>query len=301
MLVNLKPLKLILIAVSSTVLFSCGSEQADKELTGDGKDSSATNVDLDKLAEVQKIFYTIPSPMEMASLLKKSGSMYDASILNDIHNVSKYTSVRNQALNLGIYGADLSYTSIFNQNQESIIYLSCAKQLADNMGVTNAFTKQTMERIEGNVENRDSLLDIISESFYILDAYLKENNRDNISAMVIAGGWLEGLYIATKLLKENQNDPDLVERIAEQKLSLSNLIALVKQYPDDPALKDILADLQSVNTIYDKVQINTEGGEVTKDKKGGTVIGGKSTITMAPEVLKEIITTVAAIRTKYVG
>jgi hypothetical protein len=288
------------IVLSSTFFFSCGSDQADKELTGEGNKPDSTQ-NVDKLAEVQKIFYTIPSPMEMASLLKKTGSTYNASILNDIHNVSKYTSVRNQALNLGIYGADLSYASIFNQNQESIIYLSCAKQLADNMGVTNAFNKQTMERIEGNVENRDSLLDIISESFYILDSYLKENNRDNISAMVIAGGWVEGLYIATKLLNEKENDADLIERIAEQKFSLDNLVSLIQQYPDDPALKDILTDLQSVKAIYEKVQINSESGTVTQDKSGTTIIGGKSSINMDASVLKEIATTISAIRNKYIG
>jgi hypothetical protein len=300
MLVNKKALIKASLILSSACFFSCGTEQADKELTGEGNKSDTT-LNVDKLAEVQKIFYTIPSPMEMASLLKKTGSSYNASILNDIHNVSKYTSVRNQALNLGIYGADLSYTSIFNQNQESIIYLSCAKQLADNMGVTNAFNKQTMERIEGNVENRDSLLDIISESFYILDAYLKENNRDNISAMVIAGGWVEGLYIATKLLNEKENDADLIKRIAEQKISLDNLISLISQYPDDPALKDVLADLQSVKTIYEKVQINSESGTVTKDKSGTTIIGGKSSINMDQSVLKEIISTISAIRNKYIG
>src|SRR5690554_6774188 len=156
----------------------CSNTDSQKEITDVETDSTdGTKGEENKLQKIQEIFYTIPSPMEMASLLKKTGTGYETSLLNDIKNVVKYTSSKRQALNLGIYGADLSYASIFNQNQEAIIYLSCAKQLSDKLGVTNAFNNETMDRIESNIENRDSLLDIISDSFYTLDAYLKENDR----------------------------------------------------------------------------------------------------------------------------
>lgn len=256
----------------------------------------------DKLQKVQEIFYTIPSPMEMASLLKKTGTGYEASMLNDINNVVKYTSSKRQALNLGIYGADLSYASIFNQNQEAIIYLSCAKQLADKLGVTNAFNNETMDRIETNIENRDSLLDIISDSFYTLDAYLKENDRQNISAMVITGGWIEGLYLATNVASQLDEVPDdLRTRIADQKYSLDDLIELVDSYKAAGGLDDILADLQSLQDIYSKIEFTSEESKVTTDESTGmTVIGGGSTHSLTDEQLEEITMRVQEIRTSYI-
>lgn len=281
----------------------CSNTDSQKEITNVETDSAdGTKGAENKLQKVQEIFYTIPSPMEMASLLKKTGTGYESAILNDINNVVKYTSSKRQALNLGIYGSDLSYASIFNQNQEAIIYLSCAKQLADKLGVTNAFSNETMDRIEMNIENRDSLLEIISDSFYTLDAYLKENDRENISALVITGGWIEGLYLATSIANEQDEVPEeLRKRIADQKYSLGDLIELVEGYRAAGGLDDVLADLQSLQGIYDKIEITTEESEVTTDESSGmTIIGGGSTYELTDEQLQEISQRVSEIRTSYI-
>jgi len=252
--------------------------------------------------KVQEIFYSVPSPMEMASILKKTGAEYDMSLLNEVKNVSGYTSASSRALNLGIYGADLSYASIFNQNQEAIIYLSCTKKLADNLGVTKAFDDSTIERMEANVENRDSLLNIISETYYMLDAYLKENGRDHISAMVIAAGWIEGLYLATTIASTDVNpDPLLLRRIAEQKLSLNNLEELVKAYNKGNQLDEIAKDLQRVRGAFEKVQMKKEKSTVGVKSDGTTVIGGETKTEMSKETLDEITKVVSEIRTRYIS
>jgi hypothetical protein len=80
--------------------------------------------------KTKNIFHNIPPPMETAALLKKAGAEYDKDILNDVKNVDNYTAASKQALNLGIYGADLSYASVFNNTQESMLYTSCAQNLA---------------------------------------------------------------------------------------------------------------------------------------------------------------------------
>lgn len=286
------------------LLYSCDSTHSpDSAIV----ESSVTTGFLDEVSiknaqKVQEIFYSVPSPMEMASILKKSGATYDISLLNDVKRVSEYTTASSRALNLGIYGADLSYASIFNQNQEAIIYLSCSKKLADNLGVTKAFDDSTIERMEANVENRDSLLNIISETYYMLDAYLKENGRDHISAMVIAAGWVEGLYLATTIASKDVNpDPLLLRRIAEQKLSLNNLEDLVKAYNKGNQLNEILDDLKRIRTAYDKVQMKKEKSTVGVSADGSTVIGGATQTEMSKETLEEITKVVNEIRTRYVS
>lgn len=282
---------------------SCSNQDGNNSITDVmAEDSLETDLPNDQLQKVQEIFYTIPSPIEMASLLKKTGTVYNAQMLNDVSNVVNYTSSKRQALNLGIYGADLSYASIFNQNQESIIYLSCAKQLADKLGVTSAFSNETMDRIETNIENRDSLLNIISDSFYSLDAYLKENERRNISALVIAGGWVEGLYLATTIASEQKKVPEeLTKRIVDQKYALSDLLELVEGYNENGNLDDILGDLQSMQNIYDKISLERSAGEVTTDEATGvTVIGGEAEYSFTGEQLAEISNRIKEIRTSYI-
>lgn len=282
---------------------TCSNTDSQKDITNVQGDTTVSNDGSNnKLEKVQAIFYSIPSPMEMASLLKKAGTSYNSTMLNPITNVTKYTSSRRQALNLGVYGADLSYASIYNQNQESIIYLSCAKQLADKLGVTNAFSNATLDRMEANVENRDSLLEIVSDSFYTLDAYLKENGRENISAMVITGGWIEGLHLATTIARQQDEISDeLRTRIADQKYSLGDLIELVDSYKASGGLDGILADLESLQAIYDEVEINQVDGEVTTDESSGvTVIGGSAEYELTDDQIKKITDRVSEIRTSYI-
>jgi hypothetical protein len=284
------------------VLHGCGpASHSDAELTNATGDD-LTDMQSAYAEKVQDIFRAVPSPMEMASMLKKMGSTYDHTILNDVKNANSYTSSRSQALNLGIYGANLSYASVFNQNQEAIIYLSCVKKLADNLGVTSAFGDATIERMEANVDNRDSLLTIVSETYYELDAYLKENGREYISAMVIAAGWVEGLHISTAIAaKDATPGQEILTRIGEQKLSLMNLIELVNAYNRDGQVDEIAADLAALELAFRDVQISGGGGGTATESDGTTVIGSPTQVSISPETLRHIRTTVAEIRTRYIS
>jgi hypothetical protein len=288
--------------ISIAFLTSCGdSSQSNADITDSQLNEGESELG-DYSTRVKDIFHAVPSPMEMASMLKKVGAQYDAKILNEVKNVNLYTSARSQALNLGIYGADLSYASVFNQNQESIIYLSCVKKLADNLGVTKAFNDDTIERIETNVDNRDSLLTIVAETFYELDSYLKENGREHISAMVIAAGWIEGLYISTSISGANQSpNEELMQRIGEQKLSLANLKELVNAYNSEGLLDEIANDLKTIDKAFEGVTIVQGASGVTTDQDGNTVVGSPTTVTISDEAFQNIKTVVSEIRLRYVS
>ena len=252
----------------------------------------------EKANKVKEIFYTIPSPVEMVSLIKKSGARYDHTMLNDVRNLDRYSTARRKAINLGIYGADLSYASVFNQNQESIIYLSAAKQLADELGVSSAFDDALMERVEMNIENRDSLLHIISETFYVLDSYLKENKRSNISAQIITGGWVEGLYLASKIIETKGKEEALVDRLIDQKYALNDLIELNKSYNKDGSLDKLLSDLKSLNEIYERTtEISITADTGTQDK---VILGGGTKLTLNDADVDEIVMLAKDIRNKYI-
>lgn len=288
---------------AALALASCGdAPSTDEAITDIEVSAIATSSDNNEnVAKVQEIFHSVPSPMDMATMLKESGAKYDVKMLNDVKRVHEYTSARSRALNLGIYGADLSYASIFNQNQESIIYMSCTKKLSDNLGLSKAFDDESIERMETNIDNRDSLLQIISETYYMLDAYLKENDRDHISAMVIAAGWIEGLYLATSVTENAMAaDDKLRKRVAEQKISLDNLVMLVDSYNKNGELDDIEEDLAKLDIIFQEVNLNRGQTDLSKNSNGVTVIGGENQVEMSDEALKKITETVREIRTRYV-
>ncbi len=286
------------LAATLTIAACGGGEQpAQDTLNVPPVDSTATV----RAKRTQNIFRNIPSPMETAGLMKKAGAEYDKDILNDVRNVDNYTSASKQALNLGVYGADLSYASVFNNTQESMLYTSCAQKLAKKLDVSDAFNAQVVDRLEKNRNNRDSLLSIISETYWQVDGYLKENQRDNISALMIAGGWVEGLYIASQVAKTH-NTPELRQRIAEQKLPLVDLLALVRTYsPDDPAVSSVLADLQIMDSLYTDVVI-PKGNSTIKQENGVAVIGGTAPMASVTDAqLAAITSSIATIRAKYIN
>ena len=60
--------------------------------------------------------------------------------------------------------------------QETMLYLDASKKLADEIEISSAFNQTYAERVERNLENGDSLISIISDSFIDTYNYLTKNN-----------------------------------------------------------------------------------------------------------------------------
>ncbi len=285
----------IALAIISS-LFACNN----------GSKSDTEDVDsaaLDSKNKVSKVFYAVPSPSELSAMIKATGANYNKNMLNPATNEAKYTSIIQKAMNLGIYGADLSYTSTFDQTQDAMVYMGVCKKLADGLGITGAINERTVKRMEENLNNKDSLLKIISDTYLETDIYLKNNDRAGVSALVVAGGWLEGLYISVNIAAQNANNQMIVKRIAEQKLVLENLIGLLESNEANENTPEIMAEIKSLKTIYDKVTITEVPASEAKTDNAAqkTVIGSGGELTLTPEQLAEITKKITAIRIMIVS
>jgi len=146
---------------------SCSSDKSKKSDSDEmvTLDSLEINEQLIKdVKAVKEIFYSLPSPLETAMILKQAGAKYNEELLNPTGNVSKYVTNKSMALNLGIYTTDLSYASLFDQTQATINYMNASKKMAEGLGILNAIDEDIIERLEANVNNRDIIMDIISET-----------------------------------------------------------------------------------------------------------------------------------------
>ncbi len=250
---------------------------------------------------VKKIFYNVPSPLEISSMLKNSGTTYNSGYLNSFKKVNNYTTIEEMSINLGIYGADLSYNRLYDQIQESVNYFSAIKKLSDNLGIPQEQGGAAAERLESNLENRDSLLTIISQTYSNADQYLKQNERGNIASLIIMGGWIEALYIATQIASLPGDNKMLLESIAEQKLSLENLIGLLSDYKDDEIVSLYIPKLQKLQESYKNVEIIQSKSSVSTDKATGiTIIDNETTINISNEAFIEIMTQISEIRNSII-
>src|SRR4030042_4626868 len=158
------------------LLAGCASDKSRKSSDEFGLDPTEISADLmDDISSAKQIFYSLPSPLETAMLIKTAGAAYNEDLLNPVENVDNYTTNRSRALNLGIYTTDLSFASLFDQTQTSIKYMNAAKSMADGLGILDAIDNSTIERLEENINNRDMIMDIISETFMNSSSFLTEN------------------------------------------------------------------------------------------------------------------------------
>ena len=257
----------------------------------------------EKAEKVRKILYSIPSPVETAHVVKLSGVDFDKNSMNDANNVGDYSTTKRQAVNLGVYGADLAYSSIFEQSREALRYFSAVKLLSDELGVSSIINDENISRFERNIENRDSLVVFINEIFWAIDATLSEDDRGYVSAIVMTGGWVEALYILMYNGRDVQDAEDrkrIKQLIADQQYSLNNIIKLLDVYREEADLSGIVADMESINQLLEQVTRQRQETTISKED-GKVVLGGQDQVAISDDLYEEIYAVVRNVRDKYVN
>ncbi len=266
-------MRILIAGLIVAIITACGSDKkTDEQAFLEGLDTA--KVEGPEISEevITSILESIPQPLEISMLLKESGNEYNVSYLNPAGNRSKYNSNYKKALNLGIYGADLGYTNIYEKNQDGVEYMEAIKELADGLNIGQFFDIQTIGRLATNSKNLDSLLLITTQNFNQINHYLQTENRSNLSVLLLTGGWLEALHITTEVAA-NTKSQELRETIGSQKIILENIMLLLSFYKDtDQGMASLLADLEALKEAYQKVNITYTYKESTFEIKDGVMV-----------------------------
>lgn len=289
------------VAVLAAFAVSCGGDTDKTTDNNDGKAASSKSKNESSLLKVGDKLFNLPSPLETAFLIEEVGGHFTETMLNPAVDATRYSTKNEQAMNLGIYGADLGYCLIYGQSQKAFSLLAACKKLGTQLGISPALYADLMKRFEGNMENRDSLLIFISELNRLSDEYLKENESEDVSALILYGGWVESLYFTTTLSSTLKSEA-LRARVGDQKNSLENLIGLMQQQNASGDLDQFITSLQDLKTTFDKVEYSYEWIEPETDPAQKlTVIKSKSKVMVSDEVLQEIHSKVTTIRNSIIG
>lgn len=250
---NIKKSLLLLTAGFMTAVLS-------ESCSGGGTTTNTQNIDTaDAISttaydEAKFIFYSLPSPVETALILEQLGIKYNDEYLSPASNVSRYNTQTSQALNLGIYSADLSFCALYEQNQAAIDYLAAVKKLSEQLGIVGFFNDSTIQKIQDNMNNKNKIVSIVSDCYTRSTNFLEEDERNEIASTVLVGGWVEGLYLSLKMLEtlppEDNNIDDIVKN---QKFTLDDMIGLLKEFSKNDGIAYLFKQMQQLKTIYDKV------------------------------------------------
>lgn len=291
---------IVIAGLSFLIIRSC-QENKDENLNVPIEEVEKGIIDVDEEV-VKNITENISSPVEIAALIKEMGVPFTKEYLAPTEFTNNYNTNYSQAFALGIFSADLGYLNMYNKTGSVIDYLSTIKKLADAINVGQYFDFSTLKRLASNSSNIDSLKYISVHSFNQMDKSLRERKRGNLSALIIAGAWIEGIYITVQVAKFRP-DPKLMDKIGEQKIILNDLILLLGSYAKDPIFKNYLNEFKIIKSKFDEVTITYETGEPETIEVNGMITvkqNDKSNIHISADLLKDISSTVEDVRNRLV-
>ncbi len=282
-------------ALTALSLSSCGGgdKAEDSEIT----DTTKTVEPAEEA--VSETFFQVPSPGEMLTFIKMVGGKNNKNIsfLNPPANEKNYTDSKTKSLNFGVYSCDLSYCSIFEIGSEALKYFKTVKIMRDQIGVSTAIKPEVLKRLESNIGSPDSLAVITDDVYFSSFGALEDSKKGPTLALVVAGGWLESLYIAINLTKYEEKSP-IIERLADQKYTLENMIEFLKKHSSDPDVETVRADFESLATEFNK--IGEKDVAPIKSKSGkGTMLGGGKQLVITEQVYTAITDKIKALRNGY--
>ncbi len=197
--------------------------------------------------------YKVPTSYDITKYIYQSGAPYILSLSNRPEKAGEYITQRDKVLNLGVYAADLCYATTYMMKQGTMNYLEASKILIDDLGISTTFNTTYADRIEANIDNRDSLIAVVTESFDDTWNYLVENQQDVLARLVVCGSWIEGVYITANMAQKAIDNTAILEALARQKKSLNELVTLLETVMDLEEVSDLYKGLSDIQEFYEEV------------------------------------------------
>ena len=290
--------RLLFIVIAVLVVSACKSRRTE-DLSVPGSEMDSGELKISDQA-MEEIIHNVSSPIEMAALIRDIGVPFSARHLSKISEGDRYATSFRMALSLGILGADLGYLNVYEKTGSSVNYLSAINRLADGLKISQFFDFNTLKRLAASNTSLDSLVFLSVHSFNMMDEHLRMTGRSNLSALMIAGVWIEGMYLITQVVKEKPDDI-LAEYIGEQKTIMNNLLVILNNYKLDEQFAKLIKEFDLIKKEFAEVRITYEMGEPQAVEKDGMLMivqQEHSVVDISPEVLSNIINVTEKVRNR---
>jgi len=295
--------RFIYLVAISIMFSSCNSCRNGKNVSGDLviPDSLLKDKPLEiSPSVIDDMVQNISSPIETAAVIKGLKIPFNKDIIASTKFAEGFNTNFSKALGLGIYGCDLGYLNMYGKTSLVIDYITTIRSLADGIQVGQFFDFTTLKRLATNNENIDSLVLISQQSMTRIDTYLKENKRSNLSVVIVAGVWIEGLYLSS-IVAQDTKQGRMKDVVGEQKEIISFLMILLNNYKKDPNMAKLIQSFEEIKALYNDVKITSEVGEPTAVEVNGVLTirpNDVQKIDLSDETLNKIVNKVKEVRLK---
>ena len=263
---NKKGIKKALILSFTTLLMT----QCD-----DGNEDVVDNTNEETVNTVQEVSASIeidtadydyefvpPSPIQIASILRKANMPYEDGLTNPTVNADNYASQYKQSLNFGVYACDLAYCVTNNKSTEAAVYLKTVKKMSAKVGLSAVFDNESLiKRFENNIGNQDSVMSLLFDIQMLTDDYIQDNELRDLSVIYFTGAWVEGMNIGTHTIVGN-TDHKISVLLSEQMTIAESIIRGLRAV-ENPSndLVDLTDHIEEVVDAYHNLWSVKKEGE----------------------------------------
>ncbi|MGL4597563.1 MAG: hypothetical protein ACRCYO_08550 [Bacteroidia bacterium] len=278
-----------LLCVLSIVFFSaCSNENTSTDNTDSlPNDSTAT-------VEVPERNTTLPSPLHVAAMFKRSGMKFLPGLINPTDKATTYATSISRAQNMGVYSADMAYCVLNKQTNDAQQDMKTIRELASLINLGKIFDNTALyDRFNNNLASEDSLRRIIADIQFETDQQLEANQQNHLYGVIFSGAWIESMYIGAQVYKK-EGTQNLVPTLLEQMNILKSIVTeLETQQAADPAIPTLIADLKELQAHFDQMPF--------KKQLNDNPELGLSEIKVTKEEMDALIVKIEALRNKIVN
>jgi hypothetical protein len=290
------------VTIATALLLSACSEteEVNTEITSDVVEdtTNTANDNLDELSYDPNKEYKVPTPADLFMALENIGASANFEFMNDPSIAGEYTDKKSKAMNLGVYIADLGYASNFEFGPDIVKYLKAADDLMSDLNITGAMDAELKDKLSALVAsgNKEELSSLTSEPFYKAYDYLEKNEREAALRLIVAGGWVEGLYLLTNMVDEYEEGNQVIQEIANQALSVESVLGFLAEQEADSDVADVMMDLADIEIIFSELEFSEGDDETSTDENGTMMMSGGGNLSISSEQFNNLKSKVAELR-----
>jgi len=252
-------------------------------------------------SEVREVIYSMVLPTDLSNLFNRSGTNYDPSVPASVRDFSLYNNLEQIAIMLGIYGVDLTYTKLMEQNLAAAQYYNTIKTLSEKAGIPGTIFEKSAGQLERYFNNEDSLAAVIDNIFRETDRHFRQNGQENLAALSLAGGWIEAMYIGTRIFEADSGNQAMAEMLLQQKYSLNSIYTILSNHQESLTVKEFLLMLKKLRKVFNDVEIRYQKEGFNVDTSSRKIQTNSTQMRYNENTIPLLLTTVPLIRDNLVA
>lgn len=174
----------------------------DGRIKGDAVSSPKSSLAPLRAGDTVQIF-TLPTPVQVPGLLFDHHLSYRKELL--LPNDNRFRPFYQNSILLGMRLIDLSYAAVFRDKQQSLDIFKHTRLMLSDLGISGPVDPAEVKEFEASIEHPETQARLILSYYRRGHEYFKEQNREGVGLLVIAGCFLEGMYYTLELAREHDH------------------------------------------------------------------------------------------------